>query len=110
MEPHQIGLGTARGVSRSCRVQDGEEASTKEGRQWSLGLSEDGGRTGRMRHAHNCRVHPGPPSDDRDVRGDETDLYGLRWRRTAERVDAASVVVGATDVLGRNRCNWIRCE
>ena len=110
MEPYQIGLGAARGVSCPCRLQDGEEASAEEGCQWSLGLSEDGGRPGGMRHEHDCRIHPGSPSDDRNVRGDETDLYGLRWRRTAERVDAASVVVGATDVLGRNRCNWIRCE
>jgi hypothetical protein len=37
----------------------------------------------------------------------KTDLGGLRWRQTAERVDAASVVVGATNVLGRGRYNWI---
>ena len=110
MESYQIGLGTARGVSRSCRVQDGEEASAEEGCQWDLGLSEDAGRPGGMRLAHARRVYPDPTPDDRKVRGDETDLYGLRWRRTAERVDAASVVVGATDVLGRNRCDWIRCE
>ena len=29
-------------------VQDGEEASAKEGCQWSLGLSTDGGCAGRM--------------------------------------------------------------
>jgi hypothetical protein len=65
-------------------------------------------KTARMRHGFHCQVHPDPLSDDHVVRGNETDLYGLRWRQTAERVNAASVVVGAADVLGRNRrCNWI---
>ena len=59
-----------------------------------------------MRYENYCRVHPGPPPDDRDVRGGKTNLYGLRQRQTAERVDAASAVVGAADVLGRNRRNW----
>ncbi len=83
-------------------IQDGKEASTKEECQWSLGLSEDGGCTGRMRHGHHCRVYPVPPPDDRSVHGNETNLQGLYGRQTAARVHAASVVVGATNVLGRN--------
>jgi hypothetical protein len=75
-----------------------------------MGISDNGGRSGRIRYENYPRVHPGPLPDDRDVRGNETNLYGLRWRQTAERVDAASVVVGAADVLGRNRRNWVRCE
>jgi hypothetical protein len=74
-------------------VQDGEEASTEEGCQWSLGLSKDGRRTGRMQHSHHCRVYPFLPPDDCSVRGNETSLQGLYGGQTAARVDAASVVV-----------------
>ncbi len=91
-------------------VQDGKEASAKEGCQWSLGLSEDGGRTGRMRHGHHCRIYPILPPDDSSVHGDETSLQGLYGGQTAARVDAASVVVGVTNVLGCNQCNWIQCK
>jgi hypothetical protein len=80
----------------------------KMARKHSLGLFEDGGRSWRIRHGFHCRVHPGPSSDNRVVHGNQTNLYSLRWRRTAERVDVASVVVGASNVLGRNRgCNCI---
>ena len=68
-------------------------------------------RSGRMQHGFHCQVYPGPLSDNRDVRGNGTDLYGLRWQQTAERVNATSVMVGAAAVLGRNQgCNWIQCE
>ncbi len=85
-----------------CSIQDGKEALAKEGCQWSLGLSKDGRRTGRMRHGHHCHVYPGPPPDDYIVHGDETSLQGLHGGQMVARVDAASVVVGATNVLGRN--------
>jgi hypothetical protein len=110
MESHQLGPGKAQGVPRMRSVQDGEEALAKEGCQWSLGLSEDGGRTGRMQHGHHCRIYPVPLPDICSVRGHEIRLQGLYGGRTVARVDATSVVVGATNVLGRNRCNWIRCE
>jgi hypothetical protein len=93
-----------------CSVQDGKEALAKEGCQWSLGLSKDGGCTGRMWRGHHRRVYPVPPPDDCSVHGNKTSLQGLYGGQTAARVDAASVVVGATNVLGRNRCNWIRCK
>jgi hypothetical protein len=35
-------------------IQDGKEASTKEGCQWSLGLSKDGGCAGGMQHGNHC--------------------------------------------------------
>jgi hypothetical protein len=85
-----------------------EKASTMEGCQRDLGLSKDKGRSGRMRHAYACRIYPGPPSDDRDVRCNKTNLDGLYGGQAAARVDTTSVVVGATDVLRCNRqCNWI---
>jgi hypothetical protein len=91
-------------------VQDGKEASAKERCQWSLGLSKDGGCTGRMRHGHHCRVYLVLPPDNCSVRGNETSLQGLYGGQTEARVDAASVVVGATNVLGHNQCNWIQCK
>jgi hypothetical protein len=91
-------------------VQDGKEALTKEGYQWSLGLSEDGRCAGRMRNGNHCRVYPVPPPDDCSVRGNETNLHGLYGGQMAARVNAASMVVGATNVLGRYPCNWIRCK
>ncbi len=55
-------------------VQDGKEASAEEGCQWSLGLSNDGKRTGRMQHGHHCRVYPVLLPDDCSIRGNETSL------------------------------------
>jgi hypothetical protein len=101
VESHQLSPGKARGVPRMCSIQDGKEASAKEGCQLSLGLSNNGGRTERMRHGHHCRVYPVPPPDDHSIRGNETSLQGLYGGRTAARVNATSVVVGATNVLGR---------
>ncbi len=86
-------------------VQDGKEALAEEECQWSLGLSVNGGRTGRMRHGHHCQIYQVPLPDDCNIRGDETCLQGLYGGQTAARVDAASVVVGATNVLGCNPCN-----
>ena len=86
-------------------VQDGKEALAEEGCQWSLGLSDNDGRAGRMRHGNHCRVYLVPPPDDHSICGNETSLQGLYGGKMAARVDAASVVVGATNVLGRYRCN-----
>jgi hypothetical protein len=88
-----------------CGVQDGKEASTKEVCQWSLGLSKDSGCAGRMWHGYHCHVYTVPPPDNCNVHGDETNLQGLSGGQTAARVDALSVVVGATNVLGRYQCN-----
>jgi hypothetical protein len=77
-------------------VQDGKEALTKEGRQWSLGLSKDGGCTGRMQHGHHCRVYLVLLPDNFSVHGNKTNLQGLYGGQTTARVD----VVGATNVLG----------
>ncbi len=82
-------------------IQDGKEASTKEGCQWSLGLSKDNGCAGGMRHGNHRRLYPVLPPDNRNVRGGKTNLHGLSGGQTAARVDATSVVVGATNVLGR---------
>ncbi len=81
-------------------IQDGKEALTKEGCQWSLGLSKDGGCSGGMWHGYHCRVYPVPPPDDCNIRGKETNLQGLCGGRTVARVDAVLMVVGATNVLG----------
>jgi hypothetical protein len=107
---HQLGPGKAQGVSRICGVQDGKDASTKEGRQWSLGLSEDDGCAGGMWRDYYHHVYPVLPPDDCNACGNETNLQGLSAGQMAARVDAVSVVVGATDVLGRYQCNWIRCK
>jgi hypothetical protein len=91
-------------------IQDGKEALTKEGCQWSLGLSEVGGCSERMWHVHHCCVHSVPLADNSNIDGNETNHYGLCGGQMVARVDAASVVVGATNLLGRYQCNWIRCK
>jgi hypothetical protein len=53
-----------------------------------------------MRHDYYHCVHPVPQLENCNVRGDETNLQGLSGGQTAERVDAVSVVVGATNMLG----------
>jgi hypothetical protein len=50
MESHQLSPAKAQGVPGMRSVQDGEEALAKEGCQWRLGLSKDGGRTGRIKY------------------------------------------------------------
>jgi hypothetical protein len=110
VEPHQLGPGKARGVSCMRNVEDGQEALTKEGCQWSLGLSKDGGCSGRMRHGYHGHIYPVPPPDNCNVRGIETNLHGLCGGQTVARFDATSMVVGATNVVGRYQCNWIRCK
>jgi hypothetical protein len=108
MESHQLSPGKAQGFSSMHGVQDGKDAMTKEGCQWSLGLSEDSGCAGGMWHDYYHHVYPVPPPDDCNAHGNETNLQGLSAGQTAARVDA--LVVGATNVLGRYQCNWCRCK
>jgi hypothetical protein len=88
------------GVLCTCGIQDGTKASRKEGCQWSLGLSKVSGCFGRMRHGYHCRIHSVLLADDRNVYGNETNLYSLCGGQMAMGVNAASMVVGATNVLG----------
>jgi hypothetical protein len=91
-------------------VQDGKDASTKEGGQWSLGLAKYGGCAGGIQHEYYHSVYPVPLPDNCNVCGDETNLQDLSAGQMVARVNATSVVVGATNVLGHYRCNWIRCK
>jgi hypothetical protein len=52
-----------------------------------------------------CGIYPVPLPDDCNVRDNDTNLQGLCGGQMAARVDAASMVVGATNVLGRSQCN-----
>ncbi len=107
MESHQIGLGTAQGISCPCSIQDGKGALTKEGDGWGLALSKQVGPPVRMGHGQHCHIYPGPASDDHNVRCNQANLDGLSGRQMLERVNAAEVVVGATNLSGRNQSNWI---
>ncbi len=108
VEPHQLSPGKAQGVSRMRGRQDGKDAMTKEGRQWSLGLSEDSGCAGGLRHDYYHHVYPVLLPDNCNAHGNETNLQGLSAGQMAARVNTVSEVVGATNVLGCYRCNWIQ--
>jgi len=66
------------------------------------------GRVGRVWDEHAGGVHHDPSTDDRGVCGDPPDLSRMQAGRAKEGSSPALLVVGATDGLGRQRCNWIR--
>ena len=80
-------------------------------------IFEHGRRSRRMRRRIHCHIYPGPLSDNRDIHCNLTNCDGLLLEgQTAERYDAAAVVVGATNVsvhchrcIGEDDCLLLGC-
>ncbi len=79
-----------------------------EGPRKQVDLPEVDGRVGRVWDEHTGGVHHGPSTDDRGVCGNPPDLNQMQERRAEEGSSTILLVVGATDGLGRQQCNWIR--
>ncbi len=73
-----------------------------------MGLPEVEGCVGRVWDEHTGGVHHGPSTDDHGVCGDPPSFNRMQVGRAEKGSSTAPLVVGATDELGRQQCNWIR--
>ncbi len=84
-------------------INQGREPTTS-------GPSQVGRCVRRMRDADDCAIYPQTTRHHCGVCSNMAYFGGVQGRRTAKRVDAKTVVVGATDELLSSRCNWIQHE
>jgi hypothetical protein len=79
-----------------------------EGPKTWLDLPVVKGCVGRAWDEHTCGVHHGPLADDRGVCGNPPGSHQMQAGQAKEGGSTTPLVVGTTDGLGRQRCNWNR--